>query len=517
MRRGGLVRTAGLWSLAACMTACGGSDGGKPPDRLVIAPAQPVAEPAATKPAPPAPKPDAGDVLALARRANSGAFTAPDRGFHASGVRHTSERPRTLKRAADRFEMEIPGGQAVPTPTVEAGLVIAGAGRWMGAVREKTGAFVWAVETDDPGPSTVVCEDGSCAWSTESCSLVVVAAASGKARWSTWLGSYLLSSPTIANGTVFAAFLAPEPLTLQAGSSANATHGLGAFDLATGKARWLKWIDREVLFAPVAEGTSLYSTTLGGTVYVFDQKTGAVQAAKARRATSPPVVDADGVHYTRLVERDGVQREELVFEARAPGEAGSVLASGEEAVAPLGGDPAAMHERPAPYLQGRWLDNDGGSFSSSPFGVQLGAVDNTTAQLAFQGSRVLRMGKLSIATMGDEVVALDGTERRWSIPVGAGPKAAPGYYATPPVAAGGRVIVAKLDGTLLVIDPDSGAVLARHQVGHPVISQPAVWDGWIYVGTADGKLVAIDTGDPGLTGWPTAGRDAQRSGRGGPA
>jgi outer membrane protein assembly factor BamB len=46
-----------------------------------------------------------------------------------------------------------------------------------------------------------------------------------------------------------------------------------------------------------------------------------------------------------------------------------------------------------------------------------------------------------------------------------------------------------------------------------VRSQPVVEDGWVYVGTSDGKLVAIDTGDKSLTGWPMWGRDAARSGR----
>jgi outer membrane protein assembly factor BamB len=43
-------------------------------------------------------------------------------------------------------------------------------------------------------------------------------------------------------------------------------------------------------------------------------------------------------------------------------------------------------------------------------------------------------------------------------------------------------------------------------------SQPVVADGRIYVGTEDGRLVAIDTKDPSITGWPTWGGNAQRTG-----
>jgi outer membrane protein assembly factor BamB len=47
-----------------------------------------------------------------------------------------------------------------------------------------------------------------------------------------------------------------------------------------------------------------------------------------------------------------------------------------------------------------------------------------------------------------------------------------------------------------------------------VRAQPVVHDGWIYVGTEDGRLVAIDTRDKKLTGWSMWGGNAQRSGVG---
>ena len=43
-------------------------------------------------------------------------------------------------------------------------------------------------------------------------------------------------------------------------------------------------------------------------------------------------------------------------------------------------------------------------------------------------------------------------------------------------------------------------------------SQPVAVDGWIYVGTEDGRLVAIDTKDASLTGWPMWGGNAARTG-----
>ncbi len=52
----------------------------------------------------------------------------------------------------------------------------------------------------------------------------------------------------------------------------------------------------------------------------------------------------------------------------------------------------------------------------------------------------------------------------------------------------------------------------RWSLGHRVRSQPVVEDGWIYAGTEDGLLVALDTGDRSLAGWPMWGGGAGRNG-----
>ena len=72
-------------------------------------------------------------------------------------------------------------------------------------------------------------------------------------------------------------------------------------------------------------------------------------------------------------------------------------------------------------------------------------------------------------------------------------------------------MVGTLDGQVLILDPTSGQVERRLDVGHPVRSQPVVDGGWIYVGTEDGHLVGIDTGDRKLDGWRMWGGDAART------
>jgi outer membrane protein assembly factor BamB len=84
--------------------------------------------------------------------------------------------------------------------------------------------------------------------------------------------------------------------------------------------------------------------------------------------------------------------------------------------------------------------------------------------------------------------------------------------ATAPLAAGDHVLLGTLQGQVLQRDPKTGTSTASYPVGSPIRSQPVVADGWIYVGTDDGKRVAINTRDPSITGWPTWGGNAQRTG-----
>ena len=133
---------------------------------------------------------------------------------------------------------------------------------------------------------------------------------------------------------------------------------------------------------------------------------------------------------------------------------------------------------------------------------------------AFQGSRVLSDGQRNITTMGDEVVCTDPVTgaKLWSVQLAGDLARAGGSLAAPPAAAGGRLFVATLAGEVLQMSPETGAIERRYPVGAPVRSQPVIDGGWIYVGTEDGRLVAIDTKDAALTGWPMWGGNAARTG-----
>lgn len=150
---------------------------------------------------------------------------------------------------------------------------------------------------------------------------------------------------------------------------------------------------------------------------------------------------------------------------------------------------------------------------SRPAAAHIG-LDRVSTLQAFQGSRPLPFEGMQISTMGDAVVAIDTStgETRWTHALEGNARREGGALGTPPVLAGGQLLVATLTGEVRVLDPRTGRQVKSYGVGHPVRSQPVVHEGWIYLGTTNGRLVGFDTQDPSLTGWTHWGADAARTG-----
>ena len=199
----------------------------------------------------------------------------------------------------------------------------------------------------------------------------------------------------------------------------------------------------------------------------------------------------------------------------------------------MGGGGYVTHKKAAPYLSPKVQKKSSygkqsiADDAANGFGLGAPASANVSfaagnigqssvsSLQAFQGSRILRYGALSVSSMGDEVVGLDAAtgKKAWSFKLKGNAKTAGGFLAAPPAAAGNRIVIGTLEGKIQMVEPKSGARLKAYDVRHPIRSQPVIHQGWIYVGTTDGWLIAIDTGDDSLTGWPMWGKDAARTGR----
>jgi outer membrane protein assembly factor BamB len=458
------------------------------------------------------------EVLAM----NAATFGRP-----AAKFRRGSVSPIAVPRAAKTptgFQVQFASHASITTPTVyENKILVSGGfrGKELFAYRAGTGQPLWGVDLHDDGPSSAACEDQVCVINTESCTIFALDARTGHQRWSYWLGDPLTSAPTIAHGRVFASY----PQTATEGGKPlppGANHALAAFDLHTGKVLWQLWLDSDVMSAPVAAGDFVYVTTFSGTMIKLEQATGKVRYAMKAKATSAPVVlfAADGVeqmYYTRRSASadPGAPTTEMVIRA----DHNEPKTRWKGASKPARYIDRSVQSKSSYHATSKSQDADNGFASGAPAAAAPEAafenigVNSVSSMQSFQGSRVVHLADKNVNTMGDEVIATDNETGnvvwRHKLP---GDLTQGGFLGTAPLAAGAHVLLGTLGGEILRLDPASGKSTAAYAVGSAIRSQPVVADGWIYVGTEDGKLVAIDTKDPTITGWPTWGGNAQRTG-----
>jgi outer membrane protein assembly factor BamB len=481
------------------------------------------------------------DITAEVKEWNSDKFAGPPTKFRQGHVTPRKFDAKAVAKTPVGFTVQLPSGAPIPTPTVYRGKVYVSGGfhsKEFYCFDAATGALVWAVDLDDDGPTAAVCDDGVAVFNTESCTLFAVDADTGKHLWSHWLGDPLTSTPTINNGVVFTSYPArggggenpgdnPIPANVKQAPPAKAanakaappcSHVLIALELKTGKILWQRWIESDVMSAPVAVDKELYCTSFGGVVYKFNQKDGEILSAVRTRATSAPVVVGNEVYLSRRTDASG---------APCPQEANVTWQRGDNK--PV----AATAPKEAVYLdqkvQGRTdnaqkalkLDAANGFAGGAPMVANpTAALDNVgqgnvSSMQAFQGSRVLHMGGMNFSTMGDRVVCNDPKTGKelWEYKLAGDLKKDGGHLGAPPAAAGGHLILTTLKGDVLRMDA-AGKVVKTWETKSPTRFQAAVEGGRIYVGTQDGKLICIDTGDKTLTGWSCWGGNPQHTGVG---
>ncbi len=447
-----------------------------------------------------------------------------------------------LEEKEEGFVIRLPRASLTPSPTVYRDLLLVSGGfgsKEFYAFDAGTGALRWALDLDDDGPSSAVVEDDIAVFNTESCTIFACHASTGELLWSHYLGDPLMSTPSIANGIVYTAYpahgdagsLSPVPNVQQQSmpqayqppaeanaspGSFSATHVLIALELRTGEIVWQRWIDGDIMSAPVVVGGQLLVTTFPGTFYRLDAGSGEILAARAERATSAPVVANGVVLMSRRAESAG----EKVRES---------ISAYDQDLTPT----PFSYSRPAPYLDqevqekthlkqaAMTYDAGNGFTGGAPAGSgwqrasQNIGQSNVSSLQAFQGSRVLHYDAKNYATMGDELVCTDADSGtvKWRQSLPGDLEREGGFLATPPLAVGGRVLIATLAGDLVFYDAETGEEWRRYTTGEAIRFQPVLVKGRIYVSTVGGKVLCIDTQDERLTGWPTWGADAAHTNR----
>ena len=298
-------------------------------------------------------------------------------------------------------------------------------------------------------------------------------------------------------------------------SNIYSSHVLIAIQLRTGKILWQKRIDGDVMSAPVAVKNELYVSTFPGTVFKFKQKTGEILSAMSIRATSAPVIYKGQVFLSKRSDNKDEEVSEAIVGYSTQG-----MKQNKE-----------YKRKNAPYLDKKVQGNtklktmamnddagngfSGGAPSSSGWVTASENVgqSNVSSLQSFQGSRTLNYSGHTYNTMGDELICTNVKTGKevWKMDIKGDMKSEGGFMGTPPISVGGNILIASYQGEIKVLNSKSGKQISEYKIKDNIRYQPVVQDGWIYLTTTSGKLVAINTKNKKLTGWPMWGANAARS------
>ncbi len=331
------------------------------------------------------------------------------------------------------------------------------------ALDAASGRFEWATRNlEDNGPTAAIYDRGRVIFNTESCTLFALDAVTGKRLWFKFLGDPTLAQTAVSGDLIYASHPGP------------GGQWLSAYRVRDGFRKWTRRVDGELLAAPVVAGDSVYASTVKGTLYRFDRATGDRFWRSELEVTTAPWAVGDEL----FVSRRHQHAEQQVVVAAATGE--------------------IVREHHA---------KQGGYLSDVP-----GDLDDWKRVWAFEGSRPVVDRGVRYVAMGGEIRASDATtgEPLW---VRRYAKAADRRSVGTVALAGPQVVISTRDGQVYGLDIDTGYTLWGYDVGHPVVAEPIVASGWVYLATTDGYVIGLRVGDSSLDGWHMFGGNPEHNGQ----
>jgi Ca-activated chloride channel family protein len=431
------------------------------------------------------------------------------------------------------WALKIPGGRPIATPAYADGLLFVGGGygsHEFYAFDAETGKRVWQINTADDGPTAAVVEDGCCAFNTESCTIIVVEAKTGKLLWQEWLGDPLMSQPAISHGRLYIAYPgghprgpnqeaqqgpAAEQKVQSIGPAKGNGHRLLCADLKTGKHLWEQDITADVLSAPIIEGDQVFLTCFDGTSFAIKCADGSIVWKKDNAGTSAPLIASNQVLLSQRQQvgerlEEGVQR--LDLKEGKPQEK-TVLAAGDAEYLKAGKQ-GAVALQPQQQLA---LDSAVGFGGAAPQAAGLAKssvnVSSVAGGWAYQGSRAAYSHGQILNAQANRLNCIQASNGQvtWQAKAtGKGISDAVQAF-SPPAMAGGKMYVCSTRGDLIALDQRDGKVVFLYSTGVPIAFQPALAKGNLYAGTADGKLICLKTNDRTADGWTAWGGNAQHN------
>ncbi|MEM7558010.1 MAG: PQQ-binding-like beta-propeller repeat protein [Planctomycetota bacterium] len=285
-------------------------------------------------------------------------------------------------------------------------------------------------------------------------------------------------------------------------------------DLKTGKILWQRWIDSDVMSAPVVSGKTVHVASFGGTLYKFDMESGKILSAESQRATSAPVIVGDQLVYSARTDKAGE-------------DASEGIALQKDGTKKIANSKRALNlDRRVQQLskfaqKGQQWDAGNGFGGGAPMAANpMAALENvgqanvSTLQ-AYQGARMVASSQYAWGCpSGDRVACTDllTGETKWEIKLEGDLATEGGSLAAPPAAAGESLFLCTLQGNVLEVHAKTGKLIKKYATGSVTRFQPVVENGRLYVTSEDGKLVVFSTSDPKATGWSQWGGNAARTG-----
>lgn len=432
--------------------------------------------------------------------------------------------------------VRLPGNRPIATPAYADGRLFVGGGygsHEFYALDAKTGKKIWELHTSDDGPTAAVVEDGCVAFNTESCTVIVADALTGKLLWQEWLGDPLMSQPAIAKGKLFMAYPVGQRKggqQINAGKYSSAasshtksnappsktSHKLLCADLKTGKHLWEADLSADVISAPVIEGDQVFLTCFDGTSSCLQVENGNLVWRKENAGTSAPLLADGKLLMTQKRQMDKDVQEGLV---RVDPKAGvpqddTLLAAGKaDYLQPGAGGNVALKQ-----AQQKSLDSAVG-FAEAPAAANLSSasanvgVQSVVAGWAYQGPRPAYSKGRMFNARGNLVnsVKSGNGEMAWqAAPVGKDIDASAHLFA-PPALGQKNMYLCSAAGHVVGLRQSDGQVTFAYATKAPMAFQPALAEGRLFVGTCDGRVICIALADKDADGWYAWGGNAQHN------
>lgn len=296
---------------------------------------------------------------------------------------------------------------------------------------------------------------------------------SGKLLWRADTGSRVYAGPSVAGDSIYLGTRDAEVIALKR---------------ADGSERWRKAMSSEVLGPPATEGAVLVTRTLDGRIYGLGTSSGErlwsfdrLVPSLVLRASSAPLL-AGGQAFI------GMDNGRVVSLRVADGQ-------------PLWEQPVAV---PAGRTElERLTDVDGdllevsGCVAAASFGGEVACLAPGTGEVVWR--RAIRSYN-SMAASDEMLFVTDEAGVVWALDQRSGAaawkqEALSWRRLSPPAYVDGYVVVGDFEGYLHWIDAGSGRIVARSRLGSdPILLQPVVGNGTVFVASSTGRLAALTPG-----------------------